>query len=71
MAREDLALMGLIAFLRKYAFELRHPPVQDAAEWLEAAAVNLRIAYKFKGRIRVTVEGQGGDGTGGRIPAAS
>jgi hypothetical protein len=43
--------------------------VQDAAEWLEAAAVNLRIAYKFKGRIKVTVEGQGGDGTGGRIPA--
>lgn len=30
--------------------------VQDAAEWLEAAAVNLRIAYKFKGRIKVLVE---------------
>ena len=29
MAREDLALMGLIAFLRKYAFELRHPLAQQ------------------------------------------
>jgi hypothetical protein len=30
MAREDLALMGLIAFLRKYAFELRHPLASES-----------------------------------------
>lgn len=31
---------------------------EDAADWLETAAANLRLAYKFKGRIKVTIEGQ-------------
>jgi hypothetical protein len=33
--------------------------VEEAADWLQAAAYNLRFAYKFQGRIKVTVEGQG------------
>ena len=31
MAHEDLALIGLAAFLRKYAFELRHPLARESA----------------------------------------
>jgi hypothetical protein len=32
---------------------------EEAADWLQAAAYNLQFAYKFQGRIKVTVEGQG------------
>lgn len=32
--------------------------IEDAADWLETAAANLRLAYKFKGRIRVEIAGQ-------------
>jgi hypothetical protein len=30
---------------------------EDAADWLETAAANLRLVYKFKGRIRVAIDG--------------
>lgn len=33
-------------------------PIEEAADWLQAAAYNLRFAYKFKGRIKVEIEGQ-------------
>jgi hypothetical protein len=60
MAREDLALMGLIAFLRKYAFELRHPlasespskvGLQQIARELEAEADQLEKVLGIKGRF--------------------
>lgn len=28
---------------------------EDAADWLETAAANLRLVYKFKGRIDICV----------------
>lgn len=33
--------------------------LDDARDWLEAAAVNLRIAYKFKGSITVSAKPPG------------
>jgi hypothetical protein len=37
-----------------------HPmTLEEAADWLQAAACNLRFAYKFQGRIKVTIEDQG------------
>jgi hypothetical protein len=36
--------------------------VDEAVDWLQAAAYNLRFAYKFQGRIKVSVEGQNGSG---------
>jgi hypothetical protein len=33
--------------------------LEGAADWLQAAAYNLRFAYKFQGRIKVTIEDQG------------
>jgi hypothetical protein len=32
---------------------------EEAADWLQAAAYNLRFAYKFSGRIKVAIEDQG------------
>jgi hypothetical protein len=34
--------------------------IEEAADWLETAAYNLRLAYKFKGRIKVEIEGNRG-----------
>jgi hypothetical protein len=34
--------------------------VEEAADWLQAAAYNLRFAYKFQGRIKVEIEGKRG-----------
>jgi hypothetical protein len=31
---------------------------EEAVDWLQAAAYNLRFAYKFQGRIKVAVEGR-------------
>jgi hypothetical protein len=35
---------------------------EEAADWLETAAANLRLVYKFKGRIRVEIQSQRADG---------
>ena len=32
--------------------------VEDVADWLETAAANLRMVYKFKGRIRVSIDSE-------------
>ena len=37
----------------------RSMTTEEAVDWLQAAAYNLRFAYKFQGRIKVIVEGQG------------